>query len=284
VAYAANPQREPFALALPENALSSVRSVAAAAGRRLQNLAVAVSRQMVTVPSAVQTASCTAACSTGGVEYDPPFIPWDCDWDGRNADGLHGKGSRTLIFVRHGQYEWAETDEGRVLTPLGRAQAAEVGRRLAALLDDGSKLDSVVYSTMTRATETASIIRDHLGGANQWEPCDLIQEGAVYPPEPPHTTWLPTEEDFKEDGTRIARAFEKYVHRSEPGEDAKRTTLYVCHGNVIRCGRSLAVSSLYFVGPREHDVAARAAVWCPLCRARVDAAALTIPRRVAGTL
>jgi broad specificity phosphatase PhoE len=154
------------------------------------------------------------------------------------------------VLVRHGQYEHGDTDDERVLTELGRMQAAEVGNRLGLLYKDGSRLNKVVYSTMARATETALLIKDQLGGAQcKWKTCNLIREGAVYPPEPPHSTWQPTEEAFDRDGARISKAFEKYVHRSEVGENKSSTTLFVCHGNVIRyvallCMRSGAMNSL----------------------------------------
>ena len=55
-----------------------------------------------------------------------------------------------------------------------------------------------------------------------------------YPPEPPHSTWKPSNESFEKDGARISQGFEKWVHRAEPGEDHTKVTLFVCHGNVIR--------------------------------------------------
>ena len=82
-----------------------------------------------------------------------------------------------------------DTDEERILTPLGRQQADLTGRRLAALteqarLNNKSPGDislSFTMSSMARATETAQIILKHfpnLEGAS----CDLIQEGAPCEP------------------------------------------------------------------------------------------------------
>jgi broad specificity phosphatase PhoE len=82
--------------------------------------------------------------------------------------------------VRHGQYEYADTDEGCILTELGRQQAAATGRRLAELTENGAKINRVVVSTMTRAMETADLMLEHLPSAPPQEYCDLIREGAVY--------------------------------------------------------------------------------------------------------
>ena len=48
-----------------------------------------------------------------------------------------------------------------VFCSLGREQAEFTGQRLAAL---GLKYDTLVHSSMSRATETANIISKHLEG------------------------------------------------------------------------------------------------------------------------
>ena len=48
-----------------------------------------------------------------------------------------------------------------VFCSLGREQAELTGQRLAAL---GLKYDTLVHSSMSRATETANIISKHLQG------------------------------------------------------------------------------------------------------------------------
>jgi len=81
---------------------------------------------------------------------------WDYNWDKRNPESLikplKPKATeqeveeyqnsikektptvqRTYILVRHGQYEMKDTDEERILTPLGREQANLTGERLASL-------------------------------------------------------------------------------------------------------------------------------------------------------
>ena len=69
----------------------------------------------------------------------------------------------------------------------GRLQADLTGRRLKAL---GNKYTVLINSTMLRAKETADIIAQYLPDVNR-ESCDLLREGAPYPPEPPIGNWRP---------------------------------------------------------------------------------------------
>ena len=164
--------------------------------------------------------------------------PWNWNWDGR-----HGKpygGTRTLVFVRHGQYIHAKSglDADRVLTALGKEQAVITGKRLATLFPETTKIDKIVYSTMARATETFDIICKQLPYNVPNEPSDLIREGCVYRPIPKHPRWQPTEEEFEVDGTRIERAFQTFIRRSTgplaEEDNGNDVTVFVCHGNVIR--------------------------------------------------
>lgn len=70
----------------------------------------------------------------------------------------------------------------------GRLQADFTGQRLA-LLD--IKWDCIVQSTMTRAQETGQIIAKHLPKDIEVKNCQLIEEGAPIPPEPPVGHWRP---------------------------------------------------------------------------------------------
>lgn len=176
---------------------------------------------------------------------------WVEDWDGRGEINSHGKRGqrRTFILVRHGQYvSNSKVDEERILTDLGKKQASETATRLSTLLASKQlpPLRRIVYSTMTRATETHDIILSGLlDNANdsvkpgivlpeKSEACDLIREGAVCRPVP--DTWMhPTDEEYIEDGLRVEKAFKKYFHRGEQGEkNDDESVLMVCHGNVIR--------------------------------------------------
>lgn len=70
----------------------------------------------------------------------------------------------------------------------GRKQADLTGQRLANL---NIKWDLLVKSTMTRAQETGSIIAQHLDKDIPVKDCQLIEEGAPIPPEPPVGHWRP---------------------------------------------------------------------------------------------
>lgn len=72
----------------------------------------------------------------------------------------------TIFLVRHGETEWnrARRYQGwsdSPLTATGTAQAAAIGRRLAALPDAGDA--SIVASPLGRARHTAEIIAECLG-------------------------------------------------------------------------------------------------------------------------
>ncbi|OQV14371.1 Serine/threonine-protein phosphatase PGAM5, mitochondrial [Hypsibius exemplaris] len=140
------------------------------------------------------------------------------------------KATRNLFFIRHGHYMVdGISDEGRMLTELGRAQAANTGKRLADLNFPWTKL---VHSSMLRARETAQIIASQLPGVLV-ESTDLIREGAPIPPEPPVSNWRPGAQFF-EDGARIEAAFRKFIHRADPDQEKDSYEIIVCHANVIR--------------------------------------------------
>ncbi|CAB3222106.1 unnamed protein product [Arctia plantaginis] len=183
-----------------------------------------------------------------------PSVRWDQNWDLRSPESLVNKNKymndesddnkyneklesvksrsvRHLILIRHGQYHMDKKgDKERILTPLGRLQAEMTGKRLAAL---NIKWDLLVRSTMTRAQETAEIIAQHLRNDLPVRDCQLIEEGAPIPPEPPVGHWKP-EKSFFQDSARIEAAFRKYFHRAPPEQTEDSYTILVCHANVIR--------------------------------------------------
>ncbi|XP_075983504.1 serine/threonine-protein phosphatase Pgam5, mitochondrial-like isoform X4 [Anticarsia gemmatalis] len=178
-----------------------------------------------------------------------PSVKWDTNWDHRAPESLvrvkrdteaddnkinekleaaKSRAIRHLILIRHGQYHVDKpSDKERILTDLGRVQADLTGKRLASL---GIKWDLLVRSTMTRAQETASIIARHLDPQIPTKDCQLLEEGAPIPPEPPVGHWKPE----KSDNARIEAAFRKYFHRAPPEQEKDSYTLLVCHANVIR--------------------------------------------------
>ena len=133
---------------------------------------------------------------------------WDFNWD-RMANRMeHSKATdargpendspsaakpsatRTLVLIRHGQYEHLQDDsDKKILTKLGREQAQLTGERLREL---GEKYTMMHYSSMPRATETADIISKYLPDVPMRK-SDMLREGAPIHPEPPHSTWKPEE-------------------------------------------------------------------------------------------
>lgn len=71
----------------------------------------------------------------------------------------------------------------------GREQAVRIGKRLATC---GYKFDSLVMSTMNRATQTANLIAEQLPANLKKSSCSLIEEGPPYPPVPDTPHWRPT--------------------------------------------------------------------------------------------
>ncbi|XP_067931652.1 serine/threonine-protein phosphatase PGAM5, mitochondrial-like isoform X2 [Watersipora subatra] len=174
-----------------------------------------------------------------------PLYKWDNNWDKRqhipgdgdscDAAGDKGPGQPTairhILLIRHGQYILdGETDEKRVLTSLGKEQAAETGQRLNSF---DFPITRVVCSTMSRAKETGSIISSHLPESVPVEYCSLLREGAPIPPEPMSSHWRP-EAQFFQDGARIEAAFRRYIHRADVEQKETSYEVLVCHANVIR--------------------------------------------------
>jgi serine/threonine-protein phosphatase PGAM5 len=130
-------------------------------------------------------------------------------------------GTRSLVFVRHGQY----SSEGiGKLTELGREQARRTGIWLADQLA-GTKVDVLWSSTLVRARETASIVSDSFGRMNV-RPTGILREGMYsklkdYP--------VPADERA-EDRARADQAWARLSKKSR----IDRLELVVCHGNLIR--------------------------------------------------
>ena len=130
-------------------------------------------------------------------------------------------GTRTLVFVRHGQYM---SDGVGHLTELGRAQAERTGAWLAEQLA-GVRIDVLWSSTLVRARETADIVADSFGRMKV-RPTGILREGMYsklkdYP--------VPADERA-EDRTRADQAWARLSKKSR----SDRLEIVVCHGNLIR--------------------------------------------------
>ena len=136
-----------------------------------------------------------------------PVISWDYNWDERHVKTPEDKkptATRHLLLIRHGQYNLeGKTDTERYLTELGIEQATKTGHRLAEL---NLPLTYLVSSTMTRAKQTSSLIKQSLPEDLEILADDeILKEGAPYPPEP-KSRWH-AEEHYFTDGCRIEAAF-----------------------------------------------------------------------------
>ena len=178
-----------------------------------------------------------AASTEQGYQFEDltkSFKPWERNWDKREPTGKDSPkptASRHIILIRHGQYKLAgANDSEKTLTKLGREQADLTGRRLKVLGLDISKIHE---STMTRAQETSSILQKYLADAEVLT-TDLLREGAPIPPEPSHSAWQPTDDEFFTEGARIEAAFRKFFHRASPRQEKDSVEVLVCHANVIR--------------------------------------------------
>jgi broad specificity phosphatase PhoE len=132
-------------------------------------------------------------------------------------------------MVRHGQYETAKRDEGR-LTEIGHKQAQKTADALHNI-----PFSTIYHSTILRAKQTAEIIaRKHEDA--QVVPTDLLRE--CVPSIPSHMTGLfnsnhpgtsPKEMDFCVDQLQTM-----YATYFVPPKKDDVYELFVCHGNVIR--------------------------------------------------
>jgi broad specificity phosphatase PhoE len=82
---------------------------------------------------------------------------------------------KTIYFVRHGSTDGVENDTYQQLdtplSPIGRVQAVKAAEYFKDI-----KIDLIITSTMTRASETAQIIKENAGLLADIQPTDLYHE------------------------------------------------------------------------------------------------------------
>ena len=139
-----------------------------------------------------------------------------------------GKGIRTIYLVRHGYYtadSTADPNVGPGLAPLGREQAANVGRYLATL---PVKFESLTSSMLTRARETADImaltLHMRVNRDSLWNECGPRSEN-------PAQNRGDTEAEILASDAQLEAAWAKYMR---PSPEADTHDVIVAHGNVIR--------------------------------------------------
>lgn len=142
-------------------------------------------------------------------------------------------GTRTLLFVRHGQYV---ADDAGKLTDLGREQARVTGGWLARYLE-GQRVDALWSSTLPRARETAGIIANGLSQLERHAPAKPASGYRVRPTsvlcEGMYTKVKGHEVPASErhaDRVRADAAYTRFFRTSR----SDRLEIVVCHGNLIR--------------------------------------------------
>jgi serine/threonine-protein phosphatase PGAM5 len=134
---------------------------------------------------------------------------------------------RTIYLVRHGSYvadPRANPETGPGLTPLGIAQARLIGARLRGI---PVHFDSITSSTLTRAVQTAAVVRELFPDVAAGS-AGLLSECTP-----------PTAVDLKGEpiANQIAckqRLDEAFARFFAPPTGADKNDVLVCHGNVIR--------------------------------------------------
>ena len=136
---------------------------------------------------------------------------------------------RTLYLVRHGEYDRADTrpeDVGKGLVPIGIAQARLLGARLRGL---GVRFDAFDASPLTRARETAEVLREELPGST----LRIVPELAECTP-PTRRAEVVQDTPAAEQEACRKTLDGLFAGRFVPSAGAERHELLVAHGNVIR--------------------------------------------------
>ena len=136
-------------------------------------------------------------------------------------------GTRTLVFVRHGQYL---VENGGHLTDLGRAQARLSADWLRRHVD-GQRIDALWSSTLPRAREPADIVAETLPatvfvGKKTVRATGLLREG-MYSKVKGYDS---TATERVTDRARADDAYGRFFRTTR----IDRLEIVVCHGNLIR--------------------------------------------------
>ncbi len=136
---------------------------------------------------------------------------------------------RTIVLVRHGNYEADPTIEERIgppLSPIGVAQAHLAG---AALMQLPLHFDHLYVSPMQRARDTAAVIAEDFPG----RAFEVVDDLAECTPPTRRTEITKNEKpaDLAACKQRLDRVFERFFTPATAGDQAD---MLVCHGNVIR--------------------------------------------------
>lgn len=191
---------------------------------------------------------------------------------------------KKIYFTRHGQTFWNVENKicgatDIALTERGHAQAAELGRKIAAALrgeqasalPQGMKIDEILYSPLVRAAETARHISGETGIPMRVEERLKEQNFGRY-------------ESTPRDGAEFRAAKAQFVNRYAGGESmlqlaqriynlldeiknepAEKTYLLVAHNGIARIVRS------YFCDMTNEEFAAYGIKNCEVLEFRFEA-------------
>ena len=193
----------------------------------------------------------TEVLLANGITIGKFQAPHNSNWDYRGHLNMTVKSMRTVLFVRHGQYETKNytpvlnkeldfliNDPKYVLTEKGKQQARLTGSRLASLLEQENLLDQdglavTIYSSdLSRALQTSSTIRDEIDKAVsrinakninvRYQVNSMLREGcpSILDPRPnPDSDLCKSDSDVWGDGPRIEGAFQTLVHRIDHNQE-----------------------------------------------------------------
>ena len=131
--------------------------------------------------------------------------------------------TRTIYFVRHGEYDWqAQPPSLKRLTPLGKKQAQLTAKRLRSL-----PVTAIYSSDLIRAVETAEIIRRNHDGI-PYAKRRVLRECAL---PSPYSFKNVSEERLRAGQKQAAAAFSSFLR---PARGHDKHEIIVCHGNLIR--------------------------------------------------
>ena len=136
---------------------------------------------------------------------------------------------RTVVLVRHGNYEADPSIEdsiGPPLSPIGVAQAHLAG---AALMQLPLHFDHLYVSPMQRARDTAAVIAEDFPG----RAFEVVDDLAECTPPTRRTEITKNEKpaDLAACKQKLDRVFARFFKPAIAGDQAD---MLVCHGNVIR--------------------------------------------------
>lgn len=136
---------------------------------------------------------------------------------------------RTLVLVRHGNYEADPSIDEKIgppLSPIGVAQAHLAG---AALMQLPLHFDHLYVSPMQRARNTAAVVAEEFPG----RAFEVVDDLAECTPPTRRTEITKNEKpaDLVACKQKLDRVFARFFKPATAGDQAD---LLVCHGNVIR--------------------------------------------------